>query len=86
MVLNQHQTFVANTVEEFSDVFPDHQKIAALGLGSVVNLPVILCGALLGTVNFLHEKHYYSPARVALVQHLSLPATIAFQHYKNLNQ
>lgn len=85
IVLDQHKTFVANTVEEFSDVFPDHEKIAALGLGSVVNLPVFLCGTLMGTVNILHESHYYSVTRVALVKHLLLPATIAFQQHNTQN-
>ena len=38
-VIREREVFVANSVEGFSDVFPDHEMIAALGLGSVINLP-----------------------------------------------
>lgn len=75
IVHKQHKPFVANTIVDIAKVFPDHEKIWSLGCGSVVNLPVIIGGQLAATINMLHEVHYYSPARVELIErHLSMPA------------
>ena len=74
-VHTQHKLFVANTIADIAKVFADHEKIWSLGCGSVVNLPVIIEGQLAATMNMLHEEHYYSPARVELIErYLSLPA------------
>ena len=78
IVHQQHKTFVANTLADIATVFPDHEKIGALGCGSVVNLPVVLSGELSATINMLHEAHYYSPERVAMIENdLSVPAKLA---------
>jgi hypothetical protein len=74
----ERRPFVANTIEEISEVFPDHETIRSLGCGSVVNLPVVIADALAGTVNLLHEERYYTPERVAAAEMLSLPAKAAF--------
>ncbi|MDV7141099.1 GAF domain-containing protein [Tropicimonas sp. TH_r6] len=74
------EIFVANTLAEIADVFPDHAVIGGLGCGSVVNLPIVLGGSLVATMNILHEEHYYTDARVDTVREdLSLPcmATLA---------
>ena len=43
-VVEEHRTFVANTIETIAEVFPDSELIASLGCGSVVNLPVVFGG------------------------------------------
>lgn len=78
IVINRQDIFVANSVSGFSDVFPDHQLIASLGLGSVVNLPVILRGKFVGTVNILHEAGYYTEQRIQGLGRLRLPSALAF--------
>lgn len=78
IVIRRREPFVANTVEGFADVFPDHKLIASLGLGSVVNIPVILRGDFIGTVNLLHETGYFKDDRLKVIQLLSLPAVLAF--------
>ncbi|MBL4627490.1 MAG: GAF domain-containing protein [Roseicyclus sp.] len=60
----QRRSFVANTLAEIAAVFPDHQLIAELGCGSVLNLPVIHAGALVATVNMLDVEGHFTPARV----------------------
>ena len=78
IVHEQKRTFVANTLAEIAVVFPDHEKIGALGCGSVVNLPVVLGGELAATINVLHEQHFYTPVRVAVIESsLAIPAKLA---------
>lgn len=78
-VIVRRKTFVENSVAGFSDVFPDHQLIASLGLGSVVNLPVILRGDFIGTVNMLHDAGYYTKARLENLGRLLLPTLLTFK-------
>ncbi len=71
----ERRSFVANTIEEIAKVFPDHDLIASLGCGSVHNLPVVLEGELVATINMLAAPHHYTPARVAEAEWLlALPA------------
>jgi hypothetical protein len=67
-VFNQRRTFTANTIEDIAKVFPDHELIASLGCGSVVNLPIILHGDLVATINLLAAPGHYTPERVAIVE------------------
>ncbi len=64
--ISGRQTFVANTVPEFSKYFFDHALITSLGLGSCINVPVFAgAGPVLGTVNLLAEEHHFAPGRLA---------------------
>ncbi len=78
LVLEQGRTFVANTVDEIIEVFPDHEVIRSLGCGSAMNVPVILSGKLLGTLNLLHEPGHFTPQRVETAGKLYMPAALAF--------
>jgi len=51
--------------------FFDHAVIASLGLGSVINIPVIYDGRTIGTMNLLHTEHHYQEAHVAPVAGLA---------------
>ncbi|CAM3618846.1 GAF domain-containing protein [Bordetella sputigena] len=44
--------------------FPDAEAIFALGCASVLNLPVIVRGRLLGQVNLLHQAGHYTASAV----------------------
>lgn len=78
-VHKRRRCFVANTLADIGKVFPDAELIGRLGCGSVVNLPVVLADALVGTVNMLHEEHHYTPERVERARSLlSLPAKAAY--------
>jgi GAF domain-containing protein len=74
----ERRPFVANTIEEIAQVFPDHETIRSLGCGSVINLPVVIADELAGTLNLLDEDHFYTPERVEAAKSLSLPAKAAF--------
>ena len=78
IVHKQHAYFVANTIDDIAKVFPDHELINSLRCQSVVNMPVLLGGELVGSVNMLHEAGYYTPERVAEIKAvLSIPAKLA---------
>jgi GAF domain-containing protein len=51
--------------------FFDHVLIASLGLGSVINIPVIYDGRAIGTMNLLDAEHHYQEAHVSLVAGLT---------------
>ncbi|SDE78209.1 GAF domain-containing protein [Limimaricola pyoseonensis] len=78
IVHGRHESFVANRLEEIDQVFPDAELIGRLGCGSVMNLPVLLGGALAATVNMLDAEAHFTPERVALAEaELTLPAMAA---------
>lgn len=77
-VLTRQESFVSNTLADIDTVFPDAELIGKLGCGSVVNLPIIVAGKVVATMNILHEEGYYTPERVAQIQQvLRLPAMAA---------
>jgi hypothetical protein len=77
IVHGQRRSFIANTIEEIATVFPDHELIASLGCGSVWNLPVVLKGDLVATINMLDAPHHYAPELVAVAQaQLAIPARL----------
>ena len=78
IVHKQRQYFVANTIAEIAKVFPDYELINSLGCQSVVNMPVVLGGELVGTVNMLDVEGYYTPERVELIKEIiAVPAKLA---------
>jgi hypothetical protein len=77
IVQGEGRSFVANTIADIAKVFPDHELIWSLGCGSVLNLPVMLRGELVATVNLLYGEHHYTPARVqAAERELRTPAML----------
>ncbi|MEX3010144.1 GAF domain-containing protein [Hoeflea sp. TYP-13] len=77
-VLDGQQNFVANDIESIAEVFDDHELIRSLGCESVLNLPVVVGGEVLGTINLLHEKGFYTPDKVAAAEILKLPGSVCF--------
>ena len=76
-VFKQRRTFVANSIEDIAKVFPDHELIASLGCGSVINLPVVLKGELVAAINLLDAAGRYTPERVTAVEEqLAIPARL----------
>lgn len=79
VVHGEKRSFVANTIEDIARVFPDHELIRALGCGSVFNLPIVIKGELVATINMLHESNHYNPERVAAAEaHLAVPAKLCW--------
>ena len=77
IVHGQRQSFVANTIDDIALVFPDYPLIASLGCESVLNLPVVLDGDLVATINLLDVADHYTAARVASAEaELAVPARL----------
>lgn len=77
-VITGRKTFVANSIDEIADVFPDHELIKSLGCESVINIPIFVAGRFLGTINCLDEAGHYTPGRVAASEALKLPGATCF--------
>ena len=71
LLLKQGKPFLGNDDAAIRWAFPDHARIIAMGLGSVINLPVRFAGRTLGTLNLLHESGYYQD------EHLEIGAILA---------
>ncbi len=77
IVHRQRRSFVANSIEAIAEVFPDHALIASLGCASVLNLPIVLEGDLVATLNLMDIAGHYTPERVALAEaKLAIPARL----------
>jgi GAF domain-containing protein len=77
ITLKQKRTFVANTIDDIAQVFGDHELIKSLGCESVINVPIIVDGAVIGTINCLHEQGFYTEDRVKAADALKLPGAVA---------
>ena len=78
IVHKERRYFVANTIEAIAEVFPDYELIDSLGCQSVVNMPVVIGGELVGTVNMLYVTGYYTPERVQMIRDvIAVPAKLA---------
>ena len=79
IVHDERRSFVANSIAEIAQHFPDHELIAALGCGSVINLPVVLKGELVTTVNMLDRDGSYGPEKVTIAEAiLAAPSKLCF--------
>lgn len=76
IVLDERRPFLSTHIDGVRDVFPDHEKIEALGLGSVINLPIYVSDRFLGTVNLLHEDGRYDEASLSVLKPAMLPSAI----------
>ena len=77
-VLDGQRNFVANDIGSIAAVFDDHELIRSLGCESVLNVPIVVGGDVLGTINLLHEAGYYTPEREVAAEILKLPGSVCF--------
>jgi GAF domain-containing protein len=58
-VLDDMKVFRGTDAADIRSAFDDHATILGLGLGSVLNIPVVFGGRCLGTMNLLHQAGWY---------------------------
>jgi GAF domain-containing protein len=79
-VFAERRPYIGRSAEDLRAVFFDHALIASLGCDSVLNVPVVHGGRVLGTLNLLHEADWYEEADVApglLFAALAVPGYLA---------
>ncbi len=65
-VLIRQENFVAYDVDEFRPHYADWEKLQAMGLLSGTNLPIVVAGEAIGSVNLTaREEGFYTQERVA---------------------
>jgi hypothetical protein len=69
-VLVDGKLFVGQGASAIRDAFDDHAVIAAMGLLSVINVPVLCRGLCLGTLNFLSRTACVTEEQVAFARML----------------
>jgi hypothetical protein len=71
LVLKHCKPYLGRDIEGIRWAFFDHALIESMGLGSVINIPVVYDGACLGTMNLLDAEHHYRPEHVLPVAALA---------------
>ena len=70
-VLTRQEIFLGRTMDDIRWAFFDHALIGSLGLGSIINVPIVHDGVTLGTINSSHAEHHYTEAHVPMVAELA---------------
>jgi hypothetical protein len=60
-VLGAMKAFRASTPQEIQAAFDDHETILGLGIGSVLNIPIVFGDRCVGTMNLCHQTGWYRP-------------------------
>lgn len=61
------EAVIANDAEAIRDWLPDYSEFAAMGYGSLANLPVVVAGEALGLMNLMAGPGHFSAANVAAI-------------------
>ena len=77
-VLRRHEHFVGRDAAAIRWAFADHELIGSLGLGSVINIPVLAQGRILGTLNLLNSEGWYDEQMAEVAKVFAAPLVHAF--------
>ncbi|OZI18558.1 GAF domain-containing protein [Bordetella genomosp. 9] len=77
-VLLDRRVYVGEGVDAIREAFDDHQAILALGLKSVINVPVVANDVCLGTLNLLMPTERIDGGQVAFARLAGLLAVPGF--------
>ena len=70
-VLKARKSFLGRDAAAIRWAFFDHALIASMGLGSVINVPALYDGQVIGTINLLAPEHFYRDEHVAPIERLA---------------
>ncbi|MDR3098318.1 MAG: GAF domain-containing protein [Paraburkholderia sp.] len=60
-ILSDLEPFRATTPDGLREAFDDHAVMTAMGLGSILNIPIAYDGRCVGTMNLTHVAGWYTP-------------------------
>lgn len=79
LVHDEQQIYVQNDLANDLEHFTDFDLINALGCQAALNIPVVIAGTVVSTINILDAKGSYPASAVDLVRReLPVPAMLAF--------
>lgn len=79
MVHAKRQIYVQNDLANDLEHFTDFELINSLGCQAAMNMPVVLAGEVVGSVNILDARGSYTEAAVDIVRReLPVPAMLVF--------
>ncbi len=78
-VLVERQVFVGEGPLEMAAAFDDQERMASVGIRSIVNVPVVVGDRCLGVLNFGRKVERVLSAHVVLARFLGVAASGAFQ-------
>ena len=64
-VVQEKRAWVGYNAKDIEWAYFDHELIKSLGCESAMNVPVVYCGRLLGTMNLLDKAGHYQESDVA---------------------
>jgi hypothetical protein len=79
-VLVEGRVFVARTPAEIREAFADHALIESLGIGAIMNVPIVVAGRSVGVMNVSRDAHWFTPEDAdtgRVIAALLAPALIA---------
>jgi hypothetical protein len=65
-VLTRREVFRSATPDGIREHFDDHETMAELGLGSILNIPIAYDGRCVGTMNLTHVDGWYREEHEAM--------------------
>jgi len=71
LVLKRRLPFLGRTQADMEWAFFDHALSTSMGLGSIINVPVVYDGHCIGTMNITHREHHYTEEHLPLVTGLA---------------
>ncbi|MDX2156724.1 MAG: GAF domain-containing protein [Hyphomicrobiaceae bacterium] len=80
-VLARGEVYIAKGRDDIRGTYKDFEKIFGLGVTSIMNVPVRLCGRNVGAINLFGEAGQFDDARVAdarVLAGLMLPALLGW--------
>ena len=70
-LIGEKRPLILNDAEALASLLPEAPTLIARGWGAMLNLPVVVAGDVLGTINILHESGRYTADRVEAAQILA---------------
>lgn len=77
-VLENRQVYVGEGPLEMAAAFDDQERMASLGVRSIVNVPVVLRDQVVGVLNFARAELRVGADEIAVGRLLGIVATVAF--------
>lgn len=70
-VLLRGEPYIGYTREYLKSVFFDYELLWSIGCGSVLNMPVVWSGTVLGSLNMLHQAGWYNEGHLTMARLLA---------------